>query len=251
MTGRFDPERHHEGSFDVATNIDRWVEHTGRNVARIVIGSYFVAVSTGLVQGVDTGALFAPYLPTDLAEQAGAALLMAAAIVFMSGLVLRLSALMLALFVLFSSLAQNQFLFGAQGVSAYWRDVALVCAVLLSYSAHRSRGMRGARRLPGPGNGFWGRRGTRMGVTPRRITVSASSARHADRPDHDSMLRPVIAPTGPIPRRQKAPDGSASAPGHTARPTDAAPGDTAKAPQGLALLPAPDDDECENIFANI
>lgn len=230
----------------MAHKTDRWFDHTGRSLIRIVIGSYFVAISTGLVHGVDRAALFSAIMTPPQAEQAGSATLMVLSIVFMSGLLLRLSALMLALFVLCSSLIQNQFLLGPIGFSAYWRDMALVCAILLTYAAQRPHGVRKVRWFLAPGTGWIPRGGkARAGVVPRRVTAAGKSARRPARPDYDNMLRPLIAQTGPMVKPQ--PKGAASV-SATSGPVDQARNGCGWAGARLALLPPPDDDECDNIF---
>lgn len=219
----------------MAKKSERWLDHTGLNLIRIVIGSYFMAISLGLIRGVDQAAMFAHLLPEESALLAGTALLFILAVAFMSGLALRLSALMLALFVLCSSVIQNYLHFETLTVSAFWRDLTLSCAVLLCYSSLKRRELRKAGVLMRR-NAWRIRRGRQAVVAPRRVTLSDRPARRAQGPDYETLLRPLIAPTGPIQR----PETLNRVPALR----------QAAAPLMLSPPPADDEDE-DNIFANI
>lgn len=167
---------------------ERWLNQSGLNLIRIVIGSYFVAVSLDLVSGVNQKALFLPFFPTNVADLIGSTILCVASFTFMLGLSLRQTALALALFVFCSSLIHNFLLLEFEDISAFWRDVALVCAIILNYSnmnrhelrrADLMRRRRVARvrkiRLPGEE------------VTPRRVASPAPETQAAPR-----QARPVL-----------------------------------------------------------
>lgn len=136
------------------TKDDRWLNQSGLNLIRIVIGSYFAAVGLDLVAGVDQRALFLPFTPPEVADVVGSTLLILASLTFMLGVCLRLSALVLALFVFSSSVAQNFLLVDVENVSDFWRDLTMVCAVILTYSnmtrldIRRANLTRAARRKP-------------------------------------------------------------------------------------------------------
>lgn len=123
---------------------ERWLNQTGLNLIRIVIGSYFVAVSLDLVIGVDQKALFLPVAPGVVADIVGSTLLFLTSVAFMTGFQLRITALVLALFIFCSSLVQNFLLAPVEDVSAFWRDVTLVCAIILNYSNMNRRELRRA-----------------------------------------------------------------------------------------------------------
>ncbi len=146
---------------------ESWFNQTGRNLIRIVVGSYFAAVALDFSHGFDPAALFAPMMPYPVADLVGSALLLAAAIGFMMGAGLRISALSLAVFVITSSLAQNFVSFAPGNISEFWRDLAMVCAVLSSY-AHQTDRNEVTLITPRP-----------QPIRPRRISISTSS----DRPD--------------------------------------------------------------------
>jgi len=231
------------GSCDVAQKSERWLDHTGLNLIRIVIGSYFMAISLGMIHGVDRAALFAPALPAPMAQWAGSALLFGLSLAFMSGLCLRLSALTLGLFVLASSVAEH-FLFAQVGtMSFFWRDLALVGAVLLSYSALRRREIRQAALFMRR-NGY---RVRRKRVLPRRVSPHPAPASGPEGSSRgravgcDRALRPLIAPMAGLRRAQG--DGQA---------VNAIPLALPAPPSGEIASPsAREDDEIENIFANL
>ena len=145
------------------------LNQTGLNLIRIVIGSYFIGVALDLVDGVDQKALFAPFLSPEFADMMGSMLLFFISVLFMTGMFLRLSSLALCLFVLCSSVVQNFLPFTLSGVSGFWRDLTLACAVLLSYSPldrrglHRARVLHRARRIR--------RVRSKPPVIPRRIST--------------------------------------------------------------------------------
>ncbi len=161
---------------------ERWLNQSGLNLIRIVIGSYFAAVALDLVLGVNQSALFAPFASPLFADLIGSTVLVVASLTFMVGYRLRLSALVLALFVFSSSLIQNFLISDVENVSAFWRDLTMVCAVILTYSNMSRQEMRRAdlsrprrikriRKIHMPGTA----------VTPRRVSPPAQQFRTSDR----------------------------------------------------------------------
>lgn len=117
---------------------------TGLNLIRIAISAYFVAVAMDWAEGFDKGALFQTLNTPGIADFIGSMLLFYLAFVYMCGFQLRMSALLLAVFVLASAFVsafvhQNGQNFGG---SDLWRDLAFVCAILLSYASLSRRDMR-------------------------------------------------------------------------------------------------------------
>ena len=117
---------------------------TGLNLIRIAISAYFVAVALDWADGVDKGALFHSLNTPGIADFIGSMLLFYLAFVYMCGFQLRMSALFLAVFVLASAFVstfvhQNGEDFGGSGL---WRDLAFVCAILLSYASLSRRDLR-------------------------------------------------------------------------------------------------------------
>lgn len=186
---------------------DRSLNYTGLNLIRILIGSYLVAISLGLIEGFDQGALLRPLLPGMLADLAGTVVLFGLAACFMAGVHLRIFALALALFVLVSSLLALLPQFSAQAASFLWRDLVLVCAILLSYAPLRRRELRHAALIPRYREGL-ARRRRRGAVRPRRVKVKSVEAaqRRPNSADVAQALRPPIAPTNPIRRPEELSD---------------------------------------------
>ncbi|MEQ8291994.1 MAG: hypothetical protein RIA08_07300 [Roseovarius sp.] len=241
---------------------ERWLDHTGLNLIRIVIGSYFMAISLGLIEGVDHAALFAPLLDDQTARLAGMAVLFILSVVFMSGVALRITALTLALFILCSSVAQTFLGPEPMPLSSFWRDLALVCAVLMSYSTLRRQELRKAALIMRRRAARL-KRGKFTTVTPRRVTVRNKSVADAagkatgrgpDGPDYDRVLRPLIAPTGPIARPEPAVTPRPDFNGATVPANDRAePQKPLKLTNRLRLIPPPAEaeDDIDNIFSNI
>lgn len=179
------------------TTDDRRLDHTGLNLIRIVIGSYFMAIALGLIEGVDAAALLRPLLPARLAELGGTTALFALSTAFMAGVALRPVALTLALDVLLSSVIAHILAPRAADPSHFWRDLALASAVLLSYAPLRQRDLRRAALI-------LRHRASRIGrgrggpVRPRRVGTATKRRRPAGNGDTMPTMRPVIAPTGPI-----------------------------------------------------
>ncbi|MEO3414163.1 hypothetical protein AAFO92_05855 [Roseovarius sp. CAU 1744] len=167
---------------------DRWLNQTGLNLIRIVIGSYFAAVSLDLITGIDQKALFLPFVPMIAADVIGSTLLLLTSLAFMTGFYLRPTALILALFIFGSSLVQNFLLAPVEDISAFWRDVTLVCAIILNYSNMNRHELRRADLMRR-------RRIARVRkipvysaeVTPRRITPDAPQ-----KPQPKREARPVL-----------------------------------------------------------
>ncbi len=110
------------------------LNQNGQNLVRILISSYFIAVALGLIEGTDGSVLMAVFLPPGLAEFAGSALVFALAYLVLMGVWMRPAALLLGLVLFWSSYIIN---FGPQGpmeVGDFWRDLALVGALMMTYN---------------------------------------------------------------------------------------------------------------------
>lgn len=167
---------------------DRWLDQSGLNLIRIVIGSYFMAASLGLVVGIDPKTLFLPFAPAVIADVIGSTLLCLTSLAFMTGTYLRHAALGLALFVFSSSVVQHLLMPHIEDISAFWRDVTLVCAIILTYSnmsrqelrranLMRRRRVRHIRRMPLYSTD----------IQPRRVTPPALKSPNPVKP-----ARPVL-----------------------------------------------------------
>ena len=244
------------------TKNERWLDHTGLNLIRIVSGSYFMAISLNLIEGFDPSALFSPLADDRTARLAGMGVLFTLSVVFMSGVALRIAALALALFILCSSFAQNVLGPEPLPMSSFWRDLALVCAVLMSYSTLRRQELRKAALIMRRRAARL-KRGKFSTVTPRRVTVrnrpvadaaGKAAGRGPDGPDYDRVLRPLIAPTGPIKRPEPPVTPRPDFNGTSTPASDrTAPQQPLKLTNRLRLIPPPAEaeDEIDNIFSNI
>jgi len=150
------------------------LDQAGLNLIRIVIGSYFMALSIGLVAGLDPAVIFAPLMPPLAADLLGATLMFSLSACLMAGVRLRLVALSLAIFVFSNSLTQNMMHVVPGSVSAFWRDLTLSAAVLLTYSGLNGPALRRASVL-----GYRARlqRASDKDVNPRRITLETRGKR--------------------------------------------------------------------------
>ncbi len=167
---------------------------SGQNLIRVLIASYFMGVSIGLVSGTSATPLFSTVLPGEQADMAGKAVIFALAYLVMTGIWLRPAALLLGLVTFWSSYIVNFSAEGPISVGNFWRDLTLIGALMLTYvqstprsSARRMmirRTPRARRILPG------------APVVPRRVAATA-----AERPE---KAAPAMAPTPTRPRKAPA-----------------------------------------------
>ncbi len=113
-----------------------------QNLSRILIASYFMAVSLGLVAGTDGTALIHWFIPDPLAGSISAAIIFALALLVMTGIWLRPAALLLALVLFWSSYLTLIGGSARSGVDMFWRDLALIGALFLTYAQSSRRAMR-------------------------------------------------------------------------------------------------------------
>lgn len=143
------------------------MSHSGLNLLRIVLSSYFIALSLGLIKGTDLTILAAIYMPKDVAQfMANTAVFLLAYLVLM-GMWLRPAALILAGYVLACSGFTTMAAHNDQAMSDFWRDVALVAGLMMTYlqSGLRDANRRALfRRKPRARKVILGET-----VTPRRI----------------------------------------------------------------------------------
>jgi uncharacterized membrane protein YphA (DoxX/SURF4 family) len=161
---------------------------SGQNLVRIVIASYFLAVSLGLIPGTVAWPLTATFLPEPWADVAGKAVIFTTAYLVLVGAWLRVSALLLATVLFWSSYIENA---GGGNLEAFWRDLALIGALILTYTQTlpRAAARRSALR--------WTPRARRLTpaqtIVPRRVVSVVHPTRTARRPA-------TIPATGPAPQ---------------------------------------------------
>ncbi len=176
---------------------------TGQTLVRIVIASYFIAAGVGFIEGVSLAPLFTQALPQSLqglADALGMATTLILAGLILSGHWLRPAALLLAIALFWSSYMEMIALGVDDRLGGFWRDLALVAALMLTYTEPQDRRLRPAklfRRKIKP---------RKLGepVEPRRIGIERDRT-------HDPVRlprRPIAVPVpGPQPvfftRREK------------------------------------------------
>lgn len=166
------------------------LNQSGQNLVRVVIASYFLAVSLGLIAGTGAGPLLAAVLPEPQAGAAGNVVVFALGWLVLAGIWLRPAALLLANVLFWSSYIGNA---GAGNIEAFWRDLALVGALILTYTQTlpRAAARRAALRfIP---------RARRVvparPVTPRRVVTVARPLRTVERPAPHPAPHPAVAET--------------------------------------------------------
>ncbi|MGI1661818.1 hypothetical protein ACRDNQ_06225 [Palleronia sp. KMU-117] len=121
---------------------------TGANLIRIVIASYFLALGAGVIPGTDVSALLSPVIPDPLAGLLSGALVFGLAYLVLVGVWLRPAALLLALVMFWASYISAAQAGFAPQLGSFWRDMALIAALILTYAETdpRARTRRSALR---------------------------------------------------------------------------------------------------------
>lgn len=103
-------------------------------ITRLLVVSFFIALSLGLISGVDIKLLATPFLPETIAEYTMRGLMLVLSILVLVGVFRRPAALILALMVFWPSYMT---LFSGGDVSAFWRDLALIGGLIMSAAEGR------------------------------------------------------------------------------------------------------------------
>jgi uncharacterized membrane protein YphA (DoxX/SURF4 family) len=165
---------------------------------RMLIASYFIAVALGLIPGTDLAILFAGLLPSPHDGATAAGIVVILAFMIMAGCATRAAALILALMTFYASYLAMIALGVEEELGAFWRDLALISALLLTYS-EPTAGSRPRRRL------------ISRTVLPRRVfaardaAATTRTARPAPAVNHATLsanATPVSA--APAPRGARA-----------------------------------------------
>lgn len=135
---------------------------TVRLMVRFLVASYFIAIATGLARFDSGRALVADIVPGGYAPLLFSAFVFTTAYLILLGRQLRSAALLLAVFVFCSSIVANLGPGKLIDLDAFWRDIALVGALLLTY-VEDARPSRRARVRIG------------KAVQPRRVTPRAET----------------------------------------------------------------------------
>jgi len=111
----------------VRTQVSRTVLAT----VRILIASYFLATATGLIFEPATRSLLGGVLAAEHANLAATVYLFVTAFAIMVGKAVRPAALLLAVYIFWSGFLHYDFDRSVAGLSHFWRDMALLGAILL------------------------------------------------------------------------------------------------------------------------
>jgi hypothetical protein len=155
----------------------------GLKFIRMIIASYCIAVSLGVIGGFNTSVLFAPFFSPELASLLGSTFVLYCAALLFLGLFLRLTSLWLAMAILSSGLDSFLFATEASSIDMFWRDVVLASAVLLNYWAlnENARNKQSTFRLHKPV------RRVMQGAKIKPVRVSAKSG--TTRREYDKAVR--------------------------------------------------------------
>ncbi|WP_458877459.1 hypothetical protein [Arenibacterium sp. CAU 1754] len=164
---------------------------------RLIISSYFIAISLGQIDGLTPGYIFQGWLGNDLAEILGVSIMAGTSLFIFFGLFLRFSCLYLALLVLSSSVAENIFAKGMASPEALWSDVVMVSVLLLLYGGMTRQGLSDSALLR------LFRKNRRIHPTervePRRIRNATTPARRLNVIEYASIRENLNGRTEPEP----------------------------------------------------
>ncbi len=118
----------------MATALSKQPNVSGHFFVRLLIASYFMALAGGLIPGSDISALLRPFMPDLYASLIIGVVVMALALGVVLGFHRRAAALLLAIILFWSSYVTLLSVGDEQAVGAFWRDLALIGALLLTYA---------------------------------------------------------------------------------------------------------------------
>lgn len=107
---------------------------TGHTVVRLLITSYFIAAAIGVISATDVSVMAAPFLPDLHARVLMAVITVGLSTLILVGIQRRAAALLLALILFWSSYISILSIDAAQPISSFWRDLALIGALLMTYA---------------------------------------------------------------------------------------------------------------------
>jgi len=149
------------------------LSQAGQNLIRVIIASYFIAVSIGLISGTDATPLAAMFLTGETAQFVGSSVIFILAYLVMTGIFLRAAAMVLGLIMFWSSYMLNIGSGNPMALGEFWRDLTLVAALMLTYVRTQPRASRGRAMIR------WSPRARRVGtdtkIMPRRVSAKRPS----------------------------------------------------------------------------
>jgi len=107
---------------------------SGHSVVRLLIVSYFMALAIGLIPGTDIAILADPFMPWIAARVLTGAAVFVLASLILFGIQRRAAALLLAVVIFWASYVTMLSAEGAQVLGGFWRDLALIGALILTYA---------------------------------------------------------------------------------------------------------------------
>ena len=148
--------------------------------ARMLIASYFMAAALGSIPAADYGILFASLVPERLAAILGGSVVFTLAVLVLLGAHTRPAALILGLMTFYASYLQMIHVGAIDVLGAFWRDMALIAALMLTYD--HSAPMRATPEAR---------------LRPARIARLSDRARHTSAPHHPFGGAEPQEPDGP------------------------------------------------------
>ena len=127
------------------------MSQSGTNLLRVVLSSYFIGVSLGLVHGANVTALAKVFMPDNYANFLTNTTVFVLAYLVLMGVWLRPAALLLAIALLSNSLFLLLNSTSPDVMSDFWRDAALIAGLMMTYLQTTMRDVRRRavlRRLP-------------------------------------------------------------------------------------------------------
>ena len=149
------------------------LNQAGQNLIRILIASYFIAVSIGLIAGTDATPLAAVVLSPEPASLIGRSALFILGYLVLTGIWLRPAAMLLGLLTFWSSYILHFGPASAAPLGDFWRDLALVGALMLTYSRPAVLSLRRNAPIVVAANSGGFQAGS--AVQPRRVLAKKSS----------------------------------------------------------------------------
>ncbi|QBY00453.1 DoxX family protein [Rhodophyticola sp. CCM32] len=165
---------------------------TAQNLLRILIASYFLAAALQLIPGTDLTPLTSRVMPPGLDAALAAAIVFGLAYLVMIGVWMRGAALLLGLMTFFASYIKMLELGLQEELGDFWRDLALIAALMLTYADKSHYDPRLNQAI-------------RRRVRPRRVQSAATSAsqRMDETTVEGSAPHPAAAPARKIWRLRK------------------------------------------------
>ena len=107
---------------------------SGHSAIRLLIVSYFMALALGIIKGTDLAVLAAPFMPEVLANFVSGFGVLCLSAMILFGFHRRLAALLLAIILFWCSYLASVSPAGLEDIGSFWRDLALIGALLLTYA---------------------------------------------------------------------------------------------------------------------